>query len=56
MTIAMTNETKPAKSLTDLEKQTQPLPNEIDPKEAKVKVFLAMQKIKVRFSAEKLKR
>jgi hypothetical protein len=56
MTIAMTSETKPAKPLTDQEKQFTPLPSEIDPKDAKIKVFMAMQKAKVRFSADKLKR
>lgn len=34
------------KPLTDQEKQFVPMPGEIDPKNAKVQVFLAMQKAK----------
>ncbi len=40
------SENKRKKPLTDQEKQTLPMPGEIDPKDAKVKVFLAMQKAK----------
>ncbi|MFV1872123.1 MAG: hypothetical protein ACMZ64_02185 [Oleiphilus sp.] len=34
------------KPLSEQDKQTQPMPGEIDPKDAKVSVFLAMQKAK----------
>lgn len=34
------------KPLTEQDKQMQPMPGEIDPKNAKVSVFLAMQKAK----------
>jgi len=56
MTTAMKNETRSATPLNDQDKQMQPLPSEITPKDAKVKVFLAMQKAKFRFPVEKLKR
>lgn len=47
---------KPAKPLSNIEKQIQPLPGELDPKEARTKMFLAAQKVGARFSVEKLKR
>lgn len=47
------SENKTAKPLTDQEKQIQPLPDEIDPKDAKVNIFLALQKIKRRFTIKK---
>lgn len=49
----MSSQKKPNKPLTDLEKQHQPVPGEIDPKNAKVPVFLAMQKAKRRFALNK---
>ncbi|BFM13303.1 hypothetical protein R50072_34560 [Simiduia litorea] len=49
----MSSQKKANKPLTDLEKQHQPVPGEIDPKNAKVKVFLAMLKAKRRFSLSK---
>lgn len=52
----MMNRNNPTKSLTNQEKQFVPLPGEIDPKDAKVKAFMAIQKAKGRFPAEKLKR
>ena len=50
------SENKPNTLLTDQDKQFIPLPKEVEPKDAKIKVFMAMQKAKVRFSLEKLKR
>ena len=52
----MTKTDKPNMPLTDHEKQFIPMPGEVDPKDAKMKVFMAMQKAKIRFSAEKLRR
>ncbi|QFT57137.1 hypothetical protein FIU95_21530 (plasmid) [Microbulbifer sp. THAF38] len=46
----MTNQTTKNKPLSNNEKQTQPLAGEVDPKNAKVQVFLALQKAKRRFS------
>ncbi len=46
----MSNQTTKNKPLSDNEKQMQPLAGEIDPKNAKVEVFLALQKAKRRFS------
>lgn len=40
---------KPNKPVTEQEKQTQPMPGEIDPKDAKTKVFLAAQKTRQKF-------
>lgn len=39
--------------LSDQDKQTQPLPGEVDPKYVKVKVFMAAQKTKNRFRIRK---
>ena len=50
------NRDNPVKPLTNQEKQFIVLPSEIDPKDAKVKAFMAIQKAKGRFSVEKLKR
>lgn len=38
----------PPRPVTEQEKQTQPMPGEVDPKDAKMKVFLAIQKAKQR--------
>lgn len=46
----MSDQTTKNKPLSDKEKQTQPLVGEVDPKDAKVQVFLALQKAKRRFS------
>ncbi len=40
---------KPSKPLSDKEKQVTPLPNEVDPNNARAKVFVEMQKAKQRF-------
>ncbi len=40
----MMSEKTTNKLLSEQEKQTQPMPGEIDPKSAKVEIFLAMQK------------
>lgn len=42
-----------SKSLTEKDKQTQPMPGEIDPKNSKVEVFLAMQKAKTKLKVKK---
>ena len=44
----MNNQTEKNKPTNDNEKQTQPLAGEVDPKNAKVQVFLALQKAKRR--------
>lgn len=44
---------KPPKPVTEQEKQIQPMPGEVDPKDAKMKVFLAMQKAKQRLKVKK---
>ena len=44
------NEPKP---LSERDKQTQPMPGEIDPKDAKAKVVLAMQKARQRIRVKK---
>lgn len=41
------------KALTEQEKQTQPMPGEADPKDAKMKVFIAAQKTKNKFKIRK---
>lgn len=41
------------KPLTEQDKQTQPMPGEVDPKHVKVRVFLAMQKAKGKMRAKK---
>lgn len=44
----MTNENKPAKPLSDLEKQYLPMPGEAKPSEVRTKAFLAVQKAKTK--------
>ena len=46
---------KPNTPLTDEEKQIQPMPGEIDPKDVKLEVFMAMRKSKQRFKKNKNK-
>ncbi len=41
------------KPLSEQDKQTQPMPGEIDPKDAKVGAFLAMQKAKGKLKVRK---
>ena len=41
------------KPLSEKDKQTQPMPGEIDPKNAKIGVFLAMQKAKSKLKVKK---
>ena len=48
----MTKETK-NRTLSETEKQTQPMPGEVDPKNVKIEVFLAMQKAKIKSKARK---
>ncbi|GAB1256182.1 hypothetical protein NBRC116494_06840 [Aurantivibrio plasticivorans] len=47
------NEKTKNKPLTEQERQTQPLPNEVDPKDARMKVFMAAQKTKSKFKIKK---
>jgi hypothetical protein len=47
------SENNPSKPLSEQDKQVQPMPGEIDPKDAKLKVFLAMQKAKQRLKVKK---
>ena len=42
--------------INEQDKQTQPMPGEVDPKDAKLKAFLAVKKAKSQFSLEKIKR
>ncbi len=44
---------KPNKPMTEQEKQVQPMPGEIDPKDAKIKVFLAAQKARQKFKIKR---
>jgi len=44
---------KPSKPMSEQDKQTQPMPGEMDPKTAKTEVFLAMQKAKQRLKDKK---
>ncbi|WP_169334467.1 hypothetical protein [Hahella ganghwensis] len=44
------------KPLSEQEKQTQPMPGEINPKTAKVDVFLAMQKAKNKLKVRKIEK
>lgn len=46
------SERKRNKALSDNEKQAKPMPGEVDPKYAKVEVFLAMQKVKGKLRAK----
>lgn len=48
------SENNPSKPLSEQDKQIQPIPGEIDPKDAKLKVFLAMQKAKQRLKCRSL--
>lgn len=41
------------KPLSEQDKQTRPMPGEIDPKDAKVNVFLTMQKAKGKLKLRK---
>lgn len=41
------------KPLSEQEKQTQPLPGEVNPKDIKLQVFLAAQKTKNKFKVRK---
>ena len=47
------SENKPNRPLTEQEKQILPMPGETDPKDAKVKAFLAIQKHKARLYRDK---
>ncbi len=47
------SETTTNKPLSERDKQTQPLPNEVDIKDVKLKVFMAAQKTKSRFRINK---
>lgn len=49
----MMSEKMTGKPLSEQQKQTQPTPGEIDPKNAKVEVFLAMQKAKGKLKVKK---
>ena len=47
---------KPAIPVKEQDKQTQPMPGEVDPKDAKLKAFLDVKKGKTRFTLDKIKR
>lgn len=49
----MMNDKAENKPLTEQDKQTQPMPGEIDPRNSKVEVFLAMQKVKAKLKVKK---
>lgn len=49
----MINDKTENKPLTEKHKQTQPMPGEIDPRNSKDEVFLAMQKAKVKLKVKK---
>ncbi len=44
---------KQKKPMTEQEKQTQPMPGEVDPKDAKTRVFLAAQKTRNKFKIKR---
>lgn len=48
--VKMTNTNKPAKPLTEQEKQFLPMPGETNPSEVRTKAFLAIQKAKTKIT------
>lgn len=52
----LTTNNKPPTPVTEQDKQIQPMPGEVDPKDAKLKAFLEVNKAKNRFTLDKIKR